>query len=100
MAQTEPVTEVAKALGDDIRMEIVKMLAKKELCANDILSAFSISQPTLSYHMRLLTSSGVVKARRSGQWTYYSLCPDGFSTLEAFSKRMRTVAKKPGQAHP
>jgi ArsR family transcriptional regulator len=44
-----------------------------ELCACKILEAFHFTQPTLSYHMKALTESGLVKSRREGSWVHYSL---------------------------
>ena len=64
---------VLKALSDETRIEIVDMLTGGELCACMILEKFSITQPTLSYHMKVLVSSGLVNARRDGAWMHYSL---------------------------
>ena len=44
-----------------------------EMCACDILESFSISQSTLSYHMRILAESGLVLAVREGAWMRYTL---------------------------
>lgn len=65
-----------KALGDETRLRIFLMLAKGELCACKILEEFDISQPTLSYHMRILCSSGLVSSRKSGIWTRYTINGD------------------------
>jgi len=62
-----------KALADETRLKIVMMLTKGELCACSILENFSITQPTLSYHMKILTESGLVQGRRDGAWMRYSL---------------------------
>jgi len=65
-----------KALGDETRLRIFLMLAKGELCACKILEEFDISQPTLSYHMRILCSCGLVSSRKSGIWTRYTINGD------------------------
>ena len=62
-----------KALADETRLKIVDMLAGRELCACKILEAFSITQPTLSYHMKILTGCGIVDSRRDGAWMHYRL---------------------------
>ncbi|TCK98743.1 ArsR family transcriptional regulator [Natranaerovirga hydrolytica] len=62
-----------KALSDETRLRIIAMLDSKELCACNILEAFDITQPTLSYHMRILTKSGIVNSRKNGSWMHYSL---------------------------
>ena len=62
-----------KALADPTRLEIVDMLSCGELCACMILEKFSITQPTLSYHMKTLCDCSLVIGRKEGKWTYYSL---------------------------
>ena len=62
---------VFKALSDPTRLQILDMLSCGELCACDILEAFRITQPTLSYHMKILVDSGLVSAKKEGVWTNY-----------------------------
>ncbi len=62
-----------KALADETRLKIVEMLSKEDLCACKILEHFSITQPTLSYHMKILCDSEVVIGTRNGAWMNYSL---------------------------
>lgn len=64
---------VLKALADETRLSIIEMLASGELCACKILEHFKITQPTLSYHMKILCESGIVNGRREGAWMKYSL---------------------------
>ena len=64
---------VFKALSDEKRLKIVDMLSCSEKCACDILESFSISQSTLSYHMKILVDSGLVQAVRDGAWMRYTL---------------------------
>jgi len=63
---------VFKALGDSTRLKIIEMLSCGELCACDILEAFEITQPTLSYHMKILIECGLVKSKKEGSWIRYS----------------------------
>lgn len=64
---------MSKALGDPTRLKIFDMLKNGKLCACTILEEFNITQPTLSYHMRILTDSGLVICDKDGKWCYYSL---------------------------
>ena len=64
---------VFKALSDDTRIKILDMLSKGELCACNILEEFDITQPTLSYHMKILCESGLVESRKEGIWMRYSI---------------------------
>lgn len=63
---------VFKALADETRLKIIEMLSCGEMCACDILESFQITQPTLSYHLKILTDSGIVKSRKEGSWIRYS----------------------------
>jgi len=62
-----------RALADETRLKILEMLREGELCACRILEEFRITQPTLSYHMKILCDSGLVLSRRDGSWTRYRL---------------------------
>ncbi|VBB07727.1 arsr-type transcription regulator hth motif [Lucifera butyrica] len=75
--------EIFKALGDPVRLEIIKLLLGKELCVCDILSVFKVSQPTISHHLRALKYAGLVNDRRDGKWIYYSLVPETFAQVSA-----------------
>ncbi len=65
--------ECMKALGDPTRLEIVEMLREGELCACKIAEHFSMTQPTLSYHMKQLADAGLVSVRKDWKWSRYSL---------------------------
>jgi DNA-binding transcriptional ArsR family regulator len=41
------------------------------LCAGDIEARVSLSQPTISHHMAILTKAGLVDAVKQGQWRWY-----------------------------
>ena len=64
---------IFKAMSDETRLKIIEMLCCDELCACNILDEFAFTQPTLSYHMKILTESGLVNARKDGAWTRYTL---------------------------
>ena len=72
MDQHVDYAPVFKALGDTTRLKIIEMLSCGELCACDILACFEITQPTLSYHMKILTECGLVISRKEGSWMHYS----------------------------
>ena len=83
-----------KALSDPNRIRIVDMLSCGELCACTILEAFSLTQPTLSHHMKILCRSGLVVPRREGKWTHYSLNREKFSELISFIDKISTESCK------
>lgn len=64
---------VFKALGDENRIQILQYLMNGERCACCLLRDLDITQSTLSYHMKILASAGIVTVRRSGTWMHYSI---------------------------
>ena len=62
-----------KALGDETRLRILALLSHGELCVCHVQEALELSQPNVSRHFGILRSSGVVDARRDGNWIYYRL---------------------------
>ena len=75
---------IFKAFCDENRIRILKLLRGGEKCACKLLEEMSISQPTLSHHMKILCDSGLVKGRKEGKWMHYSLCKEGAINLEAY----------------
>lgn len=67
------ISEVFKALGDENRIRIIKILQGGERCANDILEELEVTQPTLSHHMRILCEAELVLQRKEGKKVIYSL---------------------------
>lgn len=65
--------KIMSALSTPIRLQILDMLSCGELCASQIQDAFSITQPTTSYHLKLLTDTGLVTMRNEGKYVFYSL---------------------------
>ncbi|MEG0547074.1 MAG: metalloregulator ArsR/SmtB family transcription factor [Christensenellaceae bacterium] len=75
---------ICKALGDSNRLKIVQMLSDGEKCGCKLLEAFEITQPTLSHHMRILSECGLVKTRKDGKWSHYSLSCDTLVAFKSF----------------
>ena len=49
--------------------------------ASELLAQMDFGQSTLSHHMRILLSAGIVQARKNGKWTYYSLRPEAYEEM-------------------
>lgn len=66
--------ELFRALGDPIRLRIVRMLAENgETCVCKIVEELKMTQPAISQHLAKLKNSGVLRAEKRGQWVFYSL---------------------------
>ena len=73
---------IFKALGDENRIRILKMLCTGEKCACKLLEELHITQPTLSHHMKILCDSGLVNGRKEGKWMHYSIHSEGIGKAE------------------
>ena len=62
-----------KALADETRQAILHMLLEGEMCVGDIVDAFGMSQPTISHHLSVLKSLGLVSSRKEGRQVYYAI---------------------------
>ena len=80
---TIDVAVICKALGDSNRLQIVQMLSDGEKCGCKLLEAFEITQPTLSHHMKILCDVGLVRSRREGKWTHYTLDIQGMTQAKS-----------------
>ncbi|MDB9527983.1 metalloregulator ArsR/SmtB family transcription factor [Oscillatoria sp. CS-180] len=61
------------ALSDPLRLRIIESLRKQEYCVCDLCKHLDVSQSKLSFHLRVLKESAIVRSRSQGRWTYYSL---------------------------
>jgi ArsR family transcriptional regulator len=80
------IAEVAKALGDPIRLQLVDVLRKHagKVCVCELVPLFEISQPTLSHHLKKLREAGIVDSERRGLWAYYYVVPDALKEIAAW----------------
>lgn len=85
--------KILKVISEETRLKIIDMISCGEMCACDILDKLSISQSTLSYHMNLLTNSGLVDVRKDGTWMKYKLNEKKFDELKSFIENISS--KKP-----
>lgn len=67
------LVKVFKALGDQNRIRILKMLQGKPMSVGELTAVLGISQPAVSRHLRQLAEAGLVEARRQALWTTYRL---------------------------
>jgi len=73
------VLEGLKALGDETRLKIFKLVQNRELCVCQIVPAIGLSQPTVSTHLGKLKRAGLVKERRTRPWSHYSVNEEGLA---------------------
>lgn len=81
----ERALRMFKALGDETRLAIFRLVAAQEkpLCACDIVDRFDVSQPTIAHHLKVLRQAGLVNVTREGVWAYYAVNTEGLEGLQA-----------------
>lgn len=71
---TSPSVEFAKAIADDTRQQIMRLCCCRWINVTEIVAALDrVSQPTVSHHLSILRSAGLVNVRREGKQVYYTL---------------------------
>ncbi len=64
---------IFKALSDETRLRIIKLLEEGELCVCDITAALDMSQPKVSFHLGTLKETDLIRDRKQGKWIHYRL---------------------------
>src|SRR3954454_8473804 len=82
----ERLAELAKALSDPIRVQLVDVLRQHagEVCVCELVPLFDVSQPTLSHHLKKLREAGIVGVERRGLWAYYYVVPEALKELSSW----------------
>jgi len=85
-----------RALADETRLRILALLRDGEHCVCELTEALEVGQSLLSFHLKTLKEAELVRDRREGRWTYYSLERSALDDLAAYLTS-RTL-RPPGQA--
>jgi DNA-binding transcriptional ArsR family regulator len=75
------VDDVAAAIADPVRRDILVMLREQRLAAGEIADRFAISRPAVSRHLRVLRESGLVRDTLVGRQRFYELDASRFAGL-------------------
>jgi len=88
------IAQIGKALGDPNRLAIYTQIAShKELFCGEMHAKNTISAPTLSHHLKVLTDLGLITHRKEGLNVYYRAVPERFA---AYLKYLTKVGSKLG----
>ncbi len=85
-ARAERLAEIAKALGDPIRLQLVDVLRQHagKVCVYELIPLFEVGQATVSHHLRKLRDARIVDSERHGLWAYYYVLPEALDELSAW----------------
>ena len=82
--QAEQVAPLLKALADPVRLRLVSLIASSttgEACVCDLNDAFELTQATISHHLKVLHSAGLLDRDKRGVWVYYAVRPEALSAV-------------------
>ncbi|MDD5070918.1 MAG: metalloregulator ArsR/SmtB family transcription factor [Candidatus Omnitrophica bacterium] len=66
-----------KALADNKRLRILKILGKQKMCVCELASVLGIAQPSVSRHLKKLKKAGLIESEQNGFWTDYYIARNG-----------------------
>ena len=87
-----------KALCDETRLRILGLLSHSPMNGCEIHRAFACTQPTISYHMKLLVDGRLVRAHKEGCCVIYSLNQDLWPLVQALLTAFG-AGNQEGEAH-
>ncbi|MGL4947970.1 MAG: ArsR/SmtB family transcription factor [Mycoplasma sp.] len=90
MQDLNKISECFKVLSNETRVAILKELKNHSRCGCDMLVLFNITQPTFSYHMKLLVDCELVNFERIGVCNHYSLNEPKINELASYFKNLLT----------
>ena len=82
--QAEELGALLKALADPVRLRMVSLIASSEAgeaCVCDLNAAFDLTQATISHHLKVLHSAGILDREKRGVWVYYAVRPAALSAV-------------------
>lgn len=82
-----------KALADENRLKILKMLINSDLCVGALANHLGISKPAVSQHLQILRKAGLVKGEKRGYWTHYMVDPHALDAIAAEINAISTRRK-------
>ncbi len=61
------------ALGDPVRLLLVILISRKEMCVCEVTKAVGLTQPMASYQLGILEKAGFIRRRKVGKWAFFSI---------------------------
>lgn len=77
----DPADAVLRALADQHRRQILRLVRGSELAAGEIASHFDTTQQAVSHHLQVLARAGLLRERRDGARRLYALDPQGLDPV-------------------
>ncbi|MEU2248676.1 metalloregulator ArsR/SmtB family transcription factor [Streptomyces sp. NPDC019224] len=82
--EVDLLTAQLKAMADQTRLQIVHLIDQApagELCVCDLTESLDLAQPTVSRHLKILTTTGLLRREQRGTWAWFSIRWDALRKL-------------------
>lgn len=82
----EELAKTLKALADPVRLRLLSFLATQpegEACVCHVIEPVGLSQPTVSHHLKLMHTAGLLERDKRGAWVYYRVVPERLEAVRA-----------------
>ena len=83
-----------KALADENRLKILKILLSSDLCVGALAKRLGLSKPAVSQHLQILRKAGLVKGEKRGYWTHYMVDRQALIQIASEFDRMAATDKR------
>ncbi|MET9067788.1 metalloregulator ArsR/SmtB family transcription factor [Streptosporangium sandarakinum] len=85
-ADAAELATLLKAVADPVRLRLLSMIGSHpggEACVCDLTGTFDLTAPTISHHLKVLRTAGLIDCERRGTWVYYWVVPAAVARLGA-----------------
>lgn len=86
LEDAEQLAARLKALADPTRLRLLSIVAssaEREACVCDLIDPIGLSQPTVSHHLKVLSTAGLLTRSQRGTWAYHRLVPESLGQIAA-----------------
>ncbi|SEK32483.1 ArsR/SmtB family transcription factor [Nonomuraea pusilla] len=95
-ADAAELATLLKAVADPVRLRLLSMIGSHpggEACVCDLTGVFDLTAPTISHHLKVLRTAGLIDGERRGTWVYYRIIPEAVNKLGVLFAPLAAPAK-------
>ncbi|MCK2215210.1 metalloregulator ArsR/SmtB family transcription factor [Actinomadura sp. ATCC 31491] len=95
-ADAADLATLLKAVADPVRLRLLSLIGSHpggEACVCDLTGVFDLTAPTISHHLKVLRTAGLIDGERRGTWVYYRIIPEVVNKLGALFAPLAAPAK-------
>lgn len=91
MINNKQIVKIFKAIADENRLQMIKLLSCENLCTCNFVNILEISQPNVSHHLKILREAELIDASKRGRWIDYSLNEE---TIKLIKNELNNILEK------